>query len=210
VNQPVDALGLLSRALRHRTTEGESGVILDEVEQCLGQLRGQLASMFDVVRAEHCLVSFDQNEILLMPILEKLALQLSRLAHDKQVQLSIVPTSARVISDPMALEVILRTLLVNGLLFASGGRLLVGCRTRGDALELQVWGSSQGDLPENHAIIFDHLHDVQAGGDGRMAGLRLGLTMVRDLARTLGHGLDLRCEQPAGLVFSLVLPRTPA
>jgi signal transduction histidine kinase len=207
VNRPVDALGLLSRALRNRAIECQSGVILDEMERCLGQLRGQLASTFDVVRAEHCLTRFDQSEFLLGPLLEKLALQVTRLAHDHEVPLSIVPTSARVVSDPMALEVILRNLIVNGLFFASGERVLVGCRPRGDTIGVQVWWCyHSGQSSKRTAAIVDPVQSFTPSGDRQLAGPRLGLTLMQDLARALGHRLE-RFEQSTGLMFSLTLPR---
>jgi hypothetical protein len=204
---PVDALGLLTRALRHRTAEGESEVILEEIELGLTQLRRQLASLVDVMRAERCLVRSDQVEVSLMPLFEKLALQAGRLAHDNRVCVSIVPTSACVVSDPAALEVILRNLLVNGLFFARGGRVLMGCRRRGDAVQVQVWDNGVGIPPENQAIIFEPLQKLKGDGDDVMQGLGVGLTLVRDLAQTLGHDLDLRSTPSLGSMFSLTLPR---
>jgi two-component system, sensor histidine kinase len=210
VNQPVDALTLLARALRSRTTEGESELILEEIELGLRQMRRRLASLLDVMRAEISLSSLDRVEFPLMPLFDKLALQTAQLAQDNRVNSSIVPTSARVISNPAALEVILRNLLVNGLFFAQGGRVLLGCRTRGDAVQIQVWDNGVGIPPKHQAIIFEPLQKLRGDGDGPVQGLGLGLSLVRDLTRALGHGLDLRSEPSLGSVFSLTLPRASA
>jgi len=217
VRQPVDALGLLTHALRqrlrrdrHRATEGEAEVMLDQIELGLTQMRRQLASLVDVVRAERSLAGSDRVEVPLMPLFEKLALQTARAAHDNRANLSIVPTSVRVISDPTALEVILRNLLVNGLFFAPGGRVLLGCRRRGDAVRIQVWDNGVGISPEHQAVIFEPLTKLKGDGDDLVQGLGMGLSLVRDLARTNGHDLELRSEPSRGSVFSLTLPRAGA
>jgi signal transduction histidine kinase len=209
LNQPADALGLLTHALRRRTTGGEAEVILDGVELGLRQMRRQLASLLDALRAQRCLISQSLVDVPLLPLFQRLGLQTARLAHDNDVSLSIVLSRARVISDPVALEVILRNLLVNALFFAQGGRVLLGCRSRGGAVQIQVWDDGVGISPENQAIIFEPLRKLRGDGDDLMPGLGIGLTVVRDLAQALGHELNLRSERSQGSVFSITLPRAP-
>lgn len=209
LNTPVDALGLLTRALRRRTAGGGSEVILDEIELGLRQMRRQLASLMDVVRAERCLAGPERVEVPLMPLFTKLALQVGRLAHDNRVRVSVVPTSACVVSDPAALEVILRNLLVNGLFFAPGGRVLLGCRRRGGAVRIQVRDDGVGIAPEDQAVIFEPLRKLKGDGDEAVQGFGVGLALARDLARALGHELDLRSRPSLGSTFSLSVPRAP-
>jgi signal transduction histidine kinase len=217
VSQPVDALGLLTYALRrrlkagrHRRADGEAEVILDQIELGLTQMRRQLASLLDVVRAERSRTGPERVEVPLMPLFEKLALQTARAAHDNRASLAIVPTRLCVVSDPAALEVILRNLLMNGLFFAPGGRVLLGGRRRGEAVRIEVWDNGVGISPEHQAAIFEPLTRLNGDGDGLVEGLGMGLSLVRDLARTLGHDLELRSEPSRGSVFSLTLPRAAA
>jgi two-component system, sensor histidine kinase len=205
LGSPLDALGLLARALRHREAEAEPLAILDQIDLGLMQLRRQIASMLDIVRTERCLARSEQSSFPLMPLFDKLALQTARLAYDNQVTVSIMPTTAHVVSDPAALEVMLRNLLVNSLFFARGGRVLLGCRSRGNMAEIQVWDNGIGILPQHQAIIFEPLQKVN--DESHVQGLGVGLTLVRELARIHGHRLDLRSEPSKGSVFSLTLPR---
>jgi signal transduction histidine kinase len=207
LSHPIDALGLLSHALRRRTIEGDGEEILDGIDLGLRQMRRQLASLLDVVRAQRCLTAPGRTEFPLGPLFEKLALQSSRLADDNGVSLTIMPSSACVVSDPTALEVILRNLLLNALFFAQGGRVLMGCRSRGETVEIQVWDDGVGIAPEDQAIIFEPLQKLKGDGDDSISGLGIGLTVVRDLARALGHELDMHSEITRGSVFSLTLPR---
>ena len=207
LSQPADALGLLTRALRRRAVEGESEVILDEVETGLRQMRRQVTSLVDLLRAEHCLEASERVEFPLMPLFEKLALQMGRLAYDNRVQLVVVPTTARVVSDPAAVEVILRNLLVNALFFAQG-RALLGCRRRGGSAVVQGWDNGIGIAPEDQAVIFEPLKKL-CGGDELVQGLGVGLSIARDLAQALGHELNVRSAPSRGSAFSLTVPRSP-
>ena len=205
LGSPIDALGLLARALRHREFEAESVAILDHIDLGIVQLRRQIASVLDMLRTERCLARSEQSSFPLMPLFDKLALQMSRLAYENQVDVSIMPTSISVVCDPAALEVMLRNLLVNSLFFARGGRVLLGCRRRGSTVEIQVWDNGIGIPQQHQAIIFEPLQKLN--DESRVQGLGVGLTLVRELARIQGHGLDLRSEPSKGSVFSLTLPR---
>lgn len=209
IAKPIDALGLLTRALRHRASAESAGVVLDEMELGLMQVRRQIASLLDLVRAGHCLANARHVAFPLTPVFERLVLQTARLAHENRVRLSIVPSSAVVVSDPTAVEVILRNLAVNAVFFARGGRTLIGCRRRGGALQVQVWDDGPGIPPQDQEIVFEPLRKLNASGDDLLQGLGLGLTIARDLAGALGHGLELRSGPAGGTVFSLTLPVAP-
>ena len=206
LGSPIDALGLLARALRHRELEAEAVAILDQMDLGLMQLRRQVTAVLDIVRTDCCLARSEQSSFPLMPLFDKLALQTSYLAYENEVTVSIIPTAVNVVSDPAALEVMLRNLLVNSLFFAKGGRVLLGCRRRGSTVEIQVWDNGIGIPQQHQAIIFEPLQKLNDESHV-VQGLGIGLTLVRELARIQGHGLDLRSEPSKGSVFSLTLPR---
>jgi histidine kinase len=208
VSHPVEALGLLSRALRHRRTEGEFDSILNEMELGLAQLRQQLASFFDVVRAEECLRSAHRSELPLMPVFEKLALQTGRMAHDARVRLTIVPTRARVISDRCALGVILHNLVVTRLFATRGDRVLVGCRNDGDTVRIEVWENGDSTVQE-HQTAKELSREFDGNGASMTARPEVGLLLMRELAQSLGHHIQFRSEQGLGPTTSLTLPRAP-
>lgn len=206
LKQPIDALGLLARALRRRTADPQSEEILDDIEIGLRQVRRQLASFLDLIRAENCLSISERIEFPLLPLFEKLMLQIGRLAYDNGVRVSVVATGVRVVSDPAAVELILRNLLVNALFYARGGRVLLGCRRLGRAVQIQICDNGVGIPPEHQSLIFEPLEKLNGDGDELMQGLGLGLSIARDLAQTLGHALELRSTPSRGSVFSLTLP----
>lgn len=204
--QPIAALALLTRALRLRSAGGEAEIILDDIDAGLCQLRRRLSSLVDLMRAEHCLADMERTSFALMPIFGRLALQTDRLVHENRVRLSIVSTGTHVVSDPAAVELILRSFLMNALFFAPGGRVLLGCRRRGNTVEIQVRDDGVGISGEDLALVFEPLRKLARDGEDLMEGLGLGLTIARDLAQALGHDLVVRSAPSRGSVFSLSVP----
>lgn len=203
LTQPIDALGLLTRALRHRTRDRDAEVILDDVELGLEQVRRQLSSVLDLARAEHCLALFEPRQFRILDVLEKLTLQTDRVAYDMGARLSVVPTSAVVLSDIRALEIILRSVVVAALHLAVGGRVLIGARPRGSETQVQVWAKPGAPQSATRAARL-----VPQDEPVRQAPA-LVLEIASTLAQGLGHEFNLRSSAEGGAVFSIALPTAP-
>ena len=63
------------------------------------------------------------------------------------------------------------------------GRVLVGCRNRGNSLSIEVLDSGAGIPAEQLGAIFDAFHQINPASEG----LGLGLSIVRRTAEALGH-----------------------
>lgn len=198
LSHPIDALGLLTHALRNRTSGSEAGVILDAVELGLTEVRRQLASVLDLARAEHCMTAFDRSAVPLSALLSEQALQNHRVIYDTSARLSVVRTGAAVVSDRSALEVILRSVVVAGLHLARDGRVLVGARPRGSEIHLQVWATPAAGLPGSQTL---------QRNEKAWEAAALVIGIARALCQGLGHELGSRSLDGGGAMFSIVLPQ---
>jgi signal transduction histidine kinase len=204
-SQPIDALGLRTRALRRRTTDAESEEVIAEIDLGLRQMRRQLGSLLDLIRIDYCLRAARHTEFALLPLFEKAILQTERLAYENRVWISAVPTALHVVSNPGAVELIVRNLLVNAVFYARGSRALLGCRRRSDSVLVQILYNGVGISPKHQRLIFEPLRKLK-GDDDAVQGLGLSLAIARQLAEALRHALDLRSTPSRGSVFSLTLP----
>jgi two-component system CheB/CheR fusion protein len=126
--------------------------------------------------------------------------------------LRAVPCRQTVRSDPRLLEQILRNMISNATKYTSHGKVLLGCRRRGNRLSIQVWDTGTG-IPETElSAIFKEFHQLENRAGKRAKGLGLGLAIVQRLADLLEAPITVRSRLGRGSVFAVEVPvvRAPA
>jgi two-component system, chemotaxis family, CheB/CheR fusion protein len=109
-------------------------------------------------------------------------------------------------SDPRLLEQMIRNLLSNAVKYTNKGKILLGCRRRGNKLRIEVWDTGIGVPEEYLQAIFEEFHQLDNPARERSKGLGLGLTIVERLADLLGHAVDVRSRPGKGSVFAVEVP----
>jgi two-component system CheB/CheR fusion protein len=109
-------------------------------------------------------------------------------------------------SDPRLLEQMIRNLLSNAVKYTNKGKILLGCRRRGDRLRIEVWDTGIGVPEEQLQAIFEEFHQVDNPARERSKGLGLGLAIVERVADLLGHTVDVRSRPGKGSVFAVEVP----
>ena len=139
-------------------------------------------------------------------LLDELRTEFTYHAATNGLDWRVVPSSLTVRSDPRLLEQIIRNLLSNAVKYTNEGKLLLGCRRRGDKLRIEVWDTGPG-IPELELqAIFEEFHQLDNPARERSKGLGLGLAIVQRLADLLGHKIDVRSRLGAGSVFTIEVP----
>jgi signal transduction histidine kinase len=123
-------------------------------------------------------------------------------AEAKGLELIVVPSDAKVVSDPGMLRAILGNLVGNAIKYTESGRVLVGCRRHGNALTIEVLDSGAGIAKEQQAAIFEAFHQIDPASEG----LGLGLSIVRRTAEALGHEIEVKSDLARGSHFSVRVP----
>jgi CheY-like chemotaxis protein len=97
---------------------------------------------------------------------------------------------------------LLQNLISNAIKYTPHGRVLIGCRRHGTALQICVYDTGVGVPLLKRGEIFKEFHRLEQGA--RIArGLGLGLSIVERLARVLNHGIALDSNVSGGSVFSV-------
>src|SRR6202000_1127380 len=127
------------------------------------------------------------------------------IARAKGLKLTFVPSSLPVESDRLLLRRLLQNLISNAIKYTPRGRVLVGCRRRGQSLQIGVDDTGVGIPVVKRGEIFKEFHRLEQGA--RIArGLGLGLSIVERIARVLNHGIALDANVSGGSVFSVTVP----
>src|SRR3954464_14893659 len=104
---------------------------------------------------------------------------------------------------------LLQTPLSPAIKYTPNGRVLIGCRRHGTALQICVYDTGVGVPAIKRSEIFKEFHRLDQGA--RIArGLGLGLSIVERLARVLNHGIALDSNAGGGSVFSVTVPTAKA
>jgi Na+/proline symporter/CheY-like chemotaxis protein len=131
------------------------------------------------------------------------------LARDKGLDLVFMPCSLSIRSDRRLLRRLLQNLISNGIKYTPAGRVVVGCRRRGEWLRIDVCDTGIGIPPDKRGAVFAEFHRLDEAA--RVArGIGLGLSIVERIARVLDHPITLVSEPHHGTRFSIEVPLAPA
>jgi signal transduction histidine kinase/CheY-like chemotaxis protein len=205
LRQPMHALGLFSDSLRRRIVEPQQRALADRVCESVDALEKTFDALLDISRLDAGIVQVNAEPFLLQTLLERVLDDCRSEAAAKTIALRTVRTRLAAHSDPVLVERILRNLVNNAIRYTDRGKVLVGCRARGETVQVEVWDTGVGIAPDKRERIFDEFY--QAAERDRREGLGLGLAIVRRVARLLQVELSLQSTLGRGSVFRFMLPR---
>lgn len=203
--QPLNAARLYATALAERSTgteqielAGNVGASLDAVEEILGALLE--ISRLDTGKLRPEWTTFRVDELF-----RQLAVEFAPLARQKNLELTFVPASVSIRSDRRLLRRALQNLISNAIKYTPEGRVLVGCRRRGDMLRIEVRDTGIGVPEAKRKAIFKEFQRLDEGAR-EARGLGLGLSIVDRIARVLDHPISVGASGRRGTVFSMDVP----
>lgn len=207
LRQPIHALALFVGQLRAVAPPGDGTSLLDKVEQSVEALTALLETLLDLSKLDAGVVSAEPGALPLQPLLSRLVAQLAPIAEAKGLALTLVRTTLWVRSDPLLLERIFLNLIANALRYTDNGRVLIGCRRRGDSVEVIVADTGIGIDPVHLPNLFQEFYRAAPGRRGMESGHGLGLAIVRRLAILLGHRVSIESQPGRGTVVRVLAPR---
>lgn len=206
LRQPLQTLSLLHGLIGRKIKEPELVRLVTLMDATLGAMSGMLNTLLDINQLEAGMV---RPEIVTFPIEElmlRLRSEFGYHAAANGLVLGVVPSSLHVRSDPNLLEQLLRNLLANAVKYTRHGKVLLGCRRRGDKLRIEVWDTGPGIPAEQMEAIFQEFYQLDNPARERSRGLGLGLAIVRRLSELLEHPVDVRSRVGRGSMFAVELP----
>ncbi len=206
LRQPLQALALLKDFLAPNVTGERAAELMARFDKTLGALSGMLDVLLNISQIEAGAV---QPETVVFPageMLGRLHGEFLAVTEARDLSLRFMPSSAWIESDPRLLEQMVRNLLGNAVKYTRTGRILLGCRRRGETLRIEVWDTGIGIEASQLDSIFEEFHQVDNPARESGLGLGLGLSIVRRLGRLLRHPVDVRSVPGRGSVFAITVP----
>ncbi len=207
LRQPLHALELFVQALEDSSLPAHAQQLVTNVRRSVNSMEELFDALLDISRLDAGVVRARVDVIPVAALLDRLSFEYGTVAQRKGLALEVMKTSLYVRSDPTLLARILRNLVANAVRYTERGRVVVGCRRRGDQVSIEVWDTGPGIPPEKHAEVFQEFTQLREPERDRRKGLGLGLAIVERLTKLLGHTVTLRSVPGKGSVFAIGLPR---
>ena len=206
LRQPLQTIRLLQGLLAERSNEPETQTLLKRLDATVGVMSGMLNTLLDINQLEAGVIHADIESFALADLFEHLKSDFGYHMQAQGLDWRVVSTTRIVRSDPRLLEQILRNLLSNAAKFTTSGKVLLGCRRRGETMRIEVWDTGPGIPEEDRLAIFEEFHQINNPARERSKGLGLGLAIVQRLSNLLGHPIDLKSWPGHGSMFSIGVP----
>ncbi|HEY2248514.1 MAG TPA: PAS domain-containing hybrid sensor histidine kinase/response regulator, partial [Bradyrhizobium sp.] len=207
--QPLNAARLYVTSLVERKSVGEDSRLVENIDDSLEAIEEILSALLDISRLDAGVMTPSISSFKMADLMRSLEIEFAPIARAKNLRLTFVPCSLPVESDRSLLRRLLQNFISNAIKYTPQGRVLVGCRRRGGALQIGVYDTGVGIPPLKRGEIFKEFHRLEQGA--RIArGLGLGLSIVERLARVLNHGIAIDSNPGGGSVFSVTVPTAKA
>ncbi len=206
LRQPLQTISLLHELLVKKVKDETTLKLVGKLDETVSTMSSMLDTLLDINQLEAGIVRREMVDFPINALLEHLRTQFSFHAAAHGLGWRVVPSSLSVRSDPRLLEQMIRNLLSNAVKYTNKGKILLGCRRRGDKLRIEVWDTGIGIPEEELTAIFGEFHQLDNLARERSKGLGLGLAIVERLADLLGHAVDVRSRPGKGSAFAVEVP----
>jgi Na+/proline symporter/signal transduction histidine kinase len=207
--QPLNAARLYVTSMVERQKGGEDSRLVHNIDESLEAIEEILGALLDISRLDAGAMTTTITCFKIGDLMRSLEIEFAPIARAKGLKLTFVPSSLPVESDRLLLRRLLQNLISNAIKYTPRGRVLVGCRRRGETLQIGIYDTGVGIPVVKRSEIFKEFHRLEQGA--RIArGLGLGLSIVERLARVLDHGIALDSNVSGGSFFSVTVPTAKA
>ena len=204
--QPLNAARLYVTSLTERGSR-EDRRLVDNIDASLEAVEEIFGALLDMSRLDTGALRPEFASFRIDELMRQIELEFAPLVATKGLDLTFVPCSLVVRSDRRLLRRLLQNLVSNAIKYTPEGRVLVGCRRRGDVVRIDVYDTGVGIPQSKWRDIFVEFHRLDQGA--RIArGLGLGLSIVERVARVLGSSIELESESGRGSHFAVTVPRS--
>jgi signal transduction histidine kinase len=177
-------LSLETMALRPLSPE-QSRTLIDRMLADLARMEAMVTQILESARLERGRVDFKSEPLELGVAVQRVVAHLEERARQERISISCdLAPGLYVLSDPLALDVVVRNVLENALAAvtpAGGGSISISAQAGNGEVELSVRDSGVGFKPGDGARLFERFTRLHPQGTGTQYGTGLGLFIVQRL-----------------------------
>jgi len=204
----MNAASLFVSILRQQQegSDDEQSHLVKRIDRSLKASEQLLSALLDISKLDSGMYDPEPEAIRVPELFEQLRRRFKGLAGNHDLLLRVHPTDHVIYSDRNLLYRILQNFLANAIHYTETGGVLLGCRLRGDNLQISVWDTGVGIVDSEVKAIFQEFHRLDYARRLDEKGLGLGLAICDRIARMLDHDIDVTSSPGRGSCFSVTVP----
>lgn len=206
LRQPLHAMGLFIDVLAECSDEEERKKVIEKIRKSGLALEGLLESLLDISKLDAGAVSVNIEPFKLHSIFDEVISEFESIAKNKNLTIKFIYSNIAVISDKNLVGRILRNLISNAIKYTEHGKILIGCRRKGNNISICVCDTGSGFTKDKYKIIFTEFHQLENPERDRSKGLGLGLAIVKRIEKLLNTNIHVNSIPNKGSIFSFELP----
>ncbi len=203
LRQPMHALNLYHGAMENIALSTEAQLLLSYARQCAVAMDDMFTVLLDMSRLDAGAVTPTLKTFPVQQLLERIRVEFEPPAKEKCLDLRVVSSKLFIRTDPALAERIMRNLVSNAVRYTHQGKILVGCRRRGNLLRLAVFDTGSGIPRDKQQSVFEEYFQLSNPERDRTKGLGLGLAIVSRVSSLLGAPISLQSELGRGSMFAV-------
>ena len=157
--------------------------LINRIEAALTAMNELFSALLDISKLDGGATTVNVTVFPMAQLLAHAETTFAGAALEKGLSFRVLPSDAWVRSDFILLEQAVFNLINNALRYTRHGRVLVGCRKRGNDLRIEVWDTGIGIAADQHDKIFGEFYRLGEPDRDRRGGLGLGLAIVDRVCR---------------------------
>ncbi len=203
--QPLNAANLYANILleNSRKSGHKDAETVEHLQQAIESSESIISTLLEISKLDTGALSTDVCETSLHHILSSLVHEF-RVQLKPSIELRFVDTQVIVRTDPRYFRRILQNFLSNAVKYTQRGKILVGCRRRGENIEVFIIDTGPGVHPDEQQKIFEDFY--RSSSQQSIQGLGLGLAVATRFSHLLGHEIRSASRLGHGSRFSVTVP----
>ncbi len=206
LRQPLQTLSLLQSILVERLKDEDVARLIGQVGVAIDVMTDTLNALLDVDGLEKGRIEPRITDFPVQLLFDRVASEFSSQAYAKNLVFKRIDCRATIRSDQRLLERLVENFVANAVKYTTRGKILLGCRRRGQILRIELWDTGPGVPEAERELIFEQFYRGRTPGGAGERGLGLGLALVRSLADILGHRVGVRSVEGKGSMFFVEVP----
>jgi len=203
--QPLNAARLYTSSLVEELSGSNSQKLADNVDNALESVEDILGAVLAISRLDAGALTPNLTVFPISRLLDRLEAEFRPIAQSKGLKLTVHRNDLSLRSDYSLLRRLLQNLISNAIKYTKSGSVTIDARVKRNKVIVEVRDTGIGIQRKDQEAIFQEFYRLEQGKQAA-PGLGLGLSIVKRLASTLNHEVDVETQPGKGSTFKVTLP----